>query len=111
MKLARLCVLLLVFLWVPRQANANVAVLHEEPLAKMACLLTLATRLSSANRTPLGGGSGSARLRLKIGRSLSHAASMKEVHIGLPEFTDDLFDCVPLNHYPASYFISNSNIL
>ena len=31
MKLARLCALLLAFLWVPRQVNANVAVLLEEP--------------------------------------------------------------------------------
>jgi hypothetical protein len=59
MKLARSCVLLLALLWVPRQANANVAVLLEEPysydgaLAGAGHAAVYLTRVCSASPTSL----------------------------------------------------------
>ena len=59
MKLARSCVLLLAFLWVPRQVNANVAVLLEEPysydgaLAGAGHAAVYLTRVCAASPTSL----------------------------------------------------------
>jgi hypothetical protein len=59
MKLARLCILLLAFLWVPRKVNANIAVLLQEPhgydgaLAGTGHTAVYLTRVCAASPTSL----------------------------------------------------------